>query len=457
MNEPNHTTAHPDGETNIPPETAPGTAYREQKTPRPDTTAPGDGTPTEQDDDPTLALNREQLIPHAAGPEVEEPQELSPEPEPEEKQRDAAAHYLDRIRERSTPPAETAHYKAPHDTADTHVTTPPEDKGDELAREEPGGYRTTYARSLDEYPDYLEEYSRPRRVSVREEPEEPYRDQDPSGLITRRDYFPDEWEEYAPRGNRSIRSYVSPKALIALGVVACVITVWAIFQMGAAPRASEASEPTAPHGGVEQSQPAPQRSASASTEPSHTAQGSAAPNPEPSKGTIRVHVAGAVKAPGVHTLPSDARAVDALTAAGGATGEADLNRVNLAGSLSDGVQLYIPKEGEEIPQAPANGGAGGSGTAGAGQGASKPAAGGASASASAGAKGSASAASGGQVNLNTATAEQLQTLPRIGPALAARIIAWRDEHGGFKSVDELDAVPGIGPAMMTSLRPLVTV
>jgi late competence protein len=61
------------------------------------------------------------------------------------------------------------------------------------------------------------------------------------------------------------------------------------------------------------------------------------------------------------------------------------------------------------------------------------------------------------VNLNTATAEQLQTLPRIGPALAARIIAWRDEHGGFKSVDELDAVPGIGPAMMTSLRPLVTV
>ena len=61
------------------------------------------------------------------------------------------------------------------------------------------------------------------------------------------------------------------------------------------------------------------------------------------------------------------------------------------------------------------------------------------------------------MNLNTATVEQLQTLPRIGPALAARIIAWRDEHGGFKSVDELDAVPGIGPAMMTSLRPLVTV
>ena len=86
MNEPNHTTAHPDGETNIPPEPAPGTAYREQKTPRPNAAAPGDGTPTEQDDDPTLALNREQLIPRAAGPEAEEPQELSPEPEPEEKQ-----------------------------------------------------------------------------------------------------------------------------------------------------------------------------------------------------------------------------------------------------------------------------------------------------------------------------------------------------------------------------------
>ena len=181
MNEPNHTTAHPNGETNIPPETAPGTAYREQKIPRPDTAAPGDGTPTEQDDDPTLALNREQLIPHAAGPEAEEPQELSPEPEPEEEHRDAAAHYLDRIRERNTPPAETARYKALHDAPDPHATTPPEDEGDELAREEPGGYRTTYARSLDEYPDYLEEYSRPRRVSAREEPEEPYRDQDPSG------------------------------------------------------------------------------------------------------------------------------------------------------------------------------------------------------------------------------------------------------------------------------------
>ena len=104
MNEPNHTTAHPDGETNIPPETDPSTPYREQKTPRPDTTAPGDGTPTEQDDDPTLALNREQLIPRDAGPEAEEPQELphNSRPEPEEKQRDAAAHYLDRIRERST-------------------------------------------------------------------------------------------------------------------------------------------------------------------------------------------------------------------------------------------------------------------------------------------------------------------------------------------------------------------
>ena len=148
MNEPNHTTAHPNDETNIPPETAPGTAYREQKTPRPNAAAPGDGTPTEQDDDPTLALNREQLIPRAAGPEAEEPQELSPEPKSEEKQRDAAAHYLDRIRERSTPPAETAHYKALHDDPDPHATTLPEDGGDELAREEPGGYRTTYARSL---------------------------------------------------------------------------------------------------------------------------------------------------------------------------------------------------------------------------------------------------------------------------------------------------------------------
>ena len=61
------------------------------------------------------------------------------------------------------------------------------------------------------------------------------------------------------------------------------------------------------------------------------------------------------------------------------------------------------------------------------------------------------------VNINTATAEELQTLPRIGPAMAQRIIAWREAHGGFRSVDELDAVPGIGPSMLENLRPLVTV
>ena len=165
-----------------------------------------------------------------------------------------------------------------------------------------------------------------------------------------------------------------------------------------------------------------------------------------------MHIAGAVKTPGVQTLPADARAIDALEAAGGATPDADLNRVNLAGSLSDGTQLYIPKTGETaapVLAAPAGGNsASPSGSPGAAQNPAAP-----KSSAGTGQQ----SAPGSPINLNTATAEQLQTLPRIGPSLAARIISWRDAHGGFKSVDELDAVPGIGPSLMSSLRPLVTV
>ena len=182
---------------------------------------------------------------------------------------------------------------------------------------------------------------------------------------------------------------------------------------------------------------------------------SAHPTPQPSSVTeVRVHVAGAVNNPGVYTLPVNGRAVDAIAAASGAAADADLDRVNLAGELTDGMQLYVPRRGETAAPAPIQPH---TGTAqGASQGGGSQPQRTLTPSGGTGTTGT-SAASQGSVNINTATAEQLQSLPRIGPAMAQRIITWREAHGGFRSVDELDAVPGIGPTLLETLRPLVTV
>jgi competence protein ComEA len=145
---------------------------------------------------------------------------------------------------------------------------------------------------------------------------------------------------------------------------------------------------------------------------------------------VVVHVAGAVASPGVRRLPPGSRVVDALDAAGGALPGADLARVNLAAPLVDGQQVYVPKPGEQPPMAGAGAG---------------------------GAAGSAGAVPGALVNLNTATAEQLDTLPGVGPATAAAIIAHRDRHGPFTSVDQLVDVRGIGEAKLEQLRDLVAV
>ena len=177
---------------------------------------------------------------------------------------------------------------------------------------------------------------------------------------------------------------------------------------------------------------------------------------------MRVHVAGAVNNPGVYTLPAQGRAVDAIAADSGAAADADLDRVNLAGALSDGVQIYVPHRGETAApaQIQPNGGTANAGQANAANGASQNGAsqGGTQPQPARTLTPAGSAQKGSTpVNINTATAEELQTLPRIGPAMAQRIIAWREAHGGFRSVDELDAVPGIGPSMLENLRPLVTV
>ncbi|HEU6445237.1 MAG TPA: helix-hairpin-helix domain-containing protein [Gaiellaceae bacterium] len=138
-----------------------------------------------------------------------------------------------------------------------------------------------------------------------------------------------------------------------------------------------------------------------------------------------VHVVGAVRRPGLYRLAHGARIADAVRRAGGATRRADLGLVNLAAEVSDGAQVVVPRR-----QA-VGGGSGADG----GAGAAEPA--------------------GGPVHLNTATLEQLDALPGVGPVTAQKILDYREQHGAFSSVDDLDAIPGIGPARLEQLRELV--
>ncbi|WP_198928407.1 ComEA family DNA-binding protein [Tersicoccus sp. Bi-70] len=164
-----------------------------------------------------------------------------------------------------------------------------------------------------------------------------------------------------------------------------------------------------------------------------------------SGGVVLVHVAGAVRRPGVVRLPAGSRIADAVAAAGGALPGAAVDAVNLAARVEDGTQIRVPAAGEQVPSAgsPPPG-------AGAATSAAPPATSGA------GAGGAPSGSSSAPVNINTADAVALDALPRVGPVMAQRIVAWRTEHGPFGSVDDLDAVPGIGEKMMAELRPLVT-
>jgi competence protein ComEA len=141
----------------------------------------------------------------------------------------------------------------------------------------------------------------------------------------------------------------------------------------------------------------------------------------PARTLLYVDVVGAVGRPGLYRLPQGTRISDAVARAGGATRKADLDLVNLAAPLVDGEQVVVPQRG----------------------------------AAGVVAAGSAGVAASGPVSLSTATAEQLDALPGIGPATAQRIIDYRTAHGPFRSVDELDAVPGIGPARLAELRKLV--
>ena len=144
---------------------------------------------------------------------------------------------------------------------------------------------------------------------------------------------------------------------------------------------------------------------------------------------IVVHVAGAVRRPGVYRLRSGARVQAAVRLAGGPTRGADLGGLNLAAKVEDGRQILVPER--------VRAGAGATTTA----------------ATSAGPPG----APAQPINLNTATLEQLDTLPGVGPATAQKILDFREERGGFGSVEDLAEVPGIGPVRMAALREAVTV
>ncbi len=157
-------------------------------------------------------------------------------------------------------------------------------------------------------------------------------------------------------------------------------------------------------------------------------------------GPLTVHVSGAVVTPGVATLPDGSRVGDAVAAVGGPTVQAELDRINLARTLEDGEHVHVPREGED-PPAPVDPGNGPGGSGG-GSGA---------------AGGGSSGADDAPIDLNAATAQELEGLPGVGPARAQAIVEHREQHGPFAVPGNLRDVSGIGEATFQRLAPLVSV
>lgn len=150
--------------------------------------------------------------------------------------------------------------------------------------------------------------------------------------------------------------------------------------------------------------------------------------PTTSLRAAKVHVAGAVARPGVIDVPAGSRVGDATTAAGGFTADADLDRINLAAKLSDGQRVYVLRRGEQVtPPVPLGGGGN-----------------------------SDSHEASGPISLNSASAKELEELPGVGPATAAAIVAYRQQKGGFTTIEQLGQVKGIGPAKLAQMRPRLT-
>jgi competence protein ComEA len=169
---------------------------------------------------------------------------------------------------------------------------------------------------------------------------------------------------------------------------------------------------------------------------------------------ITVHVAGAVKNPGVYRLKYGSRINDGLVAAGGATIAANLDVINLATVLNEGEQIYVPKRGEKphvITNRPQAGGAGDMGGVSGGTGGGGGGGGGAAGAAGAG--GATNSATSQQININLASVVELEQLPGVGPATAKAIVAYREKFGAFLKVEDLLKVRGIGPAKLSEILP----
>ncbi|WP_410538578.1 helix-hairpin-helix domain-containing protein [Streptomyces sp. KL2] len=221
------------------------------------------------------------------------------------------------------------------------------------------------------------------------------------------------------------RCGVEPRTLAALALALAVALGFAVHHFWSG-RPQTVQAP--PVESASRSRPAPYPSFL--PEPTSAPAPAAAPGPAPGAasagGTLLVDVAGEVRRPGVHRLPAGARVADALRAAGGVRPGTDLHGLNRARPLADGEQIVVgePPAVAAVPGPPAAAAGGGP-------------------------------AVGGPVSLNSATADQLDALPGIGPVMAQRIIDHRTERGGFSSVEELREVNGIGERRFAELKPLV--
>jgi competence protein ComEA len=218
--------------------------------------------------------------------------------------------------------------------------------------------------------------------------------------------------------------WVDPRVRVGVLLTAAVVVGLAWFQVGRAERPAPAGTAPAPR---------PASATSGAGSGSGSGATGATTTTTAAGSDLVIHVAGAVARPGIVRVRAGARVVDAIEAAGGGLPDAALDQLNLAAKVADGQRIAVARVGQPPP--PEVGGATGTGTTSPG----------------------ATGAPNGPVDLNTASQAELEALPGIGPALAQAILAYREEHGGFRSVGELQEVRGIGDGRFAQLSDLVTV